>query len=321
MDARKRTRLSVEALECRAVPAVTAGVTHGDLVITGDPAAASHLTVTASDANGDKVADTFVVKDGTTTVGTFNGVNHDVIFRLGKGNDAVTLDLGGLSAPHDVRADLGGGTNSLTVGNGTVKGALVVRGGAAGSTLELLGGATVKGDVLTDRVGTVKLDAGSTVGDNVIDQGDGAADALTVAGKVGGDVIFLGGRQADTFTVTGAVGGSVFAFLGDGNDVAKVGGTIGGALVLDGGPGKDALTLSGTVGGHVDVIGGGGGDAVTVAATAQLKKASHIELGNGNDTFTLNASAALANLVVHGGHGTDTFVGNKAQAGLKLLGF
>jgi hypothetical protein len=347
MRLRKRTNLSVEALEDRSVPAVTASVVHGDLVVVGDPTAASHISITASDTNADKVADTFKVTDGTTTVGTFGGVTHDLILRLGKENDAVTIDLGGLSAPHEVKADLGGGVNSLNIINGTVKGSVSVHGGdgtnaltlggAAALTvnggvevhldgpgngmLELKGLATVKGDLVADHVSSVKLDAGSTVGKNVHDHGGPGADSLSVAGAVGGDVVFNGGKQGDTLSVTGSIGGNLFADLGAGSDVATVGGTVAGDLVLRGGPGKDTLTLSGTVGGHTTVFGGGGGDAVTVAATARLKTAAVVQLGPGNDTFTLAGAAVFPSLFAKGGPGANSFVGNKGQAGLKLVGF
>jgi len=347
MKARARTQLTVEALEDRAVPAATASVVHGDLVIMGDPKAASHISITASDTNADKVADTFKVMDGTTTVGTFSGVTHDLVLRLGKEDDAVTINLDGLSTPQGIQANLGGGTDSLSILNGTVKGALSVHGGAGSNavtlggtaaltvngdvtvfldgsgkgSLELKGAATVKGDLLTDHVSSVQLDAGSSVGKNVFDHGGAGADTLSLAGKVGGDVVFFGGHQVDTLNLTGSVGGSVFAFLGAGNDVAKIGGTFGKNLVLDGGPGKDTLTLSGVVGGRTIVFGGPGDDVVTVAATAHLNKKAGIELGKGNDTFTLNSAAVFHALFAHGGRGKDVFDGTISQAGLKLVGF
>jgi hypothetical protein len=347
MKAFARTHLTVEALEDRAVPAVMASVIHGDLVVLGDPKAASHLSITASDTNADKVADTFKVMDGTATVGTFSGVTHDLILRLGKEDDAVTIDLAGLSTPHGIRANLGGGDNSLSILNGTVKGAVLVRGGADGNVvtlggataltvnggvfahfagpgngvLELKGSALVKGNVVTDDVASVKLDAGSAVGKNVIDHGGAAADTLSVTGAVGGDVVFFGGKGADTLNVTGTVGGSVIAFLGAGNDVAKVGGAVAGGVFLDGGPGNDTLTLSGAVAGRTAVFGGKGNDVVTVAATARLNKAAGIVLGKGDDTFTLSGAAVFRNLFAQGGRGGNTFVGNRAQAGLKLVGF
>jgi fibronectin-binding autotransporter adhesin len=343
---RERTRLSVEALENRAVPTATASVIHGDLVIVGDPTAASHVSITASDTNGDHVADTFKVVDGTKTIGTFSGVTHDIVLRLGKEDDAVTVDLGGLSAPQGIKADLGGGVNSLGILHGTLNGSLAVHGGAGTNTLtlggaaaltvngrvevhldgpgngllELKGLATVTGGLMADHVSSVMLDAGSTVGKSVLDHGGPGANSLTVAGTVGGDVTFQGGPGADSLNVTGNIGGSLFALLGQGSDAASVGGTIKGGVVLRGGLGKDMLTLSGTVGGHTTVFGGGGGDVLTVTATARLKHAV-VQLGTGNDTFTLSGAAVFRSLVAHGGKGVNTFVGKIAEPGLKLFGF
>jgi fibronectin-binding autotransporter adhesin len=344
---RERTRLGVEALEDRAVPAVTASVVHGSLVVVGDPSAASHVSITASDTNADKVADSFKITDGTKVVGTFGGVTQDIILKMGKEDDAVTIDLGGLSAPHEIKAYLGDGSNALSLINGTVAGSLSVHGGDGANavtlggtaaltvnghvnvqldgpgngSLELKGLATVKGDLMADHVSSVKLDAGSAVGKNAIDHGGPGVDSLNVAGTVGGNVIFQGGKQADTLNVTGTIGDSLFASLGQGSDAASVGGKVGGSVVLHGGTGKDTLTLNGTVGGHTMVFGGGGGDSVTVAATAHLMKRAEIQLGTGNDTFTLNGSAVFPSLVARGGRGKDSFVGNKTQTGLQLVGF
>jgi hypothetical protein len=346
MTSRARRMLSVEALEDRSVPAVTASVVNGSLVVLGD-SAASHVAITASDTNNDKVADSFKVSDGAATVGTFSGVTGDLVLRLGKGDDAVSIDLGGLSTPHGIRPSLGSGNNTLTVTNGTVKGSLSVQGkdGTDGLTLggttaltingdvsvhleghatgkvELKGTAAVKGDLWGEHAGTVLLDAGSTVGKDVFLHGGPESDTLNLAGTVGGDVVFLGGKNADTLTVTGKIGGNLFAFLGEGNDVANIGGTVSGFVFLDGGHGNDSLTLSGTVGGRTLVLAGPGDDAVTIAATANLKSAASVELGSGSDKLTLDGSAHFTHLFAKGGSGKDTFVGNKAQTGLKLEGF
>jgi len=190
MDWRKPVRLSLEVLEDRSVPAVTASVVRGSLVVVGDPSAPSNLTLTASDTNADGVADTFSVVDGSTAVGTFGGVTRDVVLRLSNNDDTVSLDLAGVSAPRNVRADLGGGTNSLSITNGTVTGSLSVRGGdgtdtvtldgtspvtvngnafvnlggAADDVLQLTGQASVKGNLAGFSANDVTLGPESTVG-------------------------------------------------------------------------------------------------------------------------------------------------------------
>src|SRR5262249_45564073 len=121
MKVRKRFSLTLEMLEDRSVPAVTASVVRGSLVVVGGAGAGSNLAITGSDTNADGVADTFSVVDGATTVGSFGNVTKDVVLRLSKNNDIVSFDLGGSSAPRDIVANLGNGVNSLTVTNGTVK--------------------------------------------------------------------------------------------------------------------------------------------------------------------------------------------------------
>src|SRR4051812_1863205 len=94
MKRQMTTRLTLQPLEDRSVPAVTASVVNGNLVIKGDAAAASNLAITASDTNGDKVADTFAVSDGGTSVGSFSGVTKDVVLHLTNSDDTVSIDLG-----------------------------------------------------------------------------------------------------------------------------------------------------------------------------------------------------------------------------------
>src|SRR6516164_8401360 len=145
---RARPRLAVQRLEDRTVPAVTASVVNGSLVVKDGGSAASNIAITASDTNADGVADTFTVTDGGTTVGTFSNVTKDVVLRLGSEDDTATIDLNKLSAPRNIVANLGDGTNSLSIDNGTVKGFLNVAGGAGTDTVTLGGTAalTVNGN-------------------------------------------------------------------------------------------------------------------------------------------------------------------------------
>src|SRR5260221_13804396 len=141
MSLRKSTRLGVEVLEGRTVPSATASVVDGSLVVVGDPAAASNLTITGSDTNADGIADTFAGTDGATNVGAFGGVTGQIVLKLTENDDVVAIDLGGLISPRGVRANLGCGTNALTITNGTVNGDVRIRGGCDADTV-LLGGAT-----------------------------------------------------------------------------------------------------------------------------------------------------------------------------------
>src|SRR5262245_55744664 len=253
----KRTRLAVEVLEDRAVPAVAASVLEGSLVVTGD--SSYKVVITASDSNSDKVADTFKVVDGSTTVGTFRGVSKDLSVRLDAGNNDLTIDLGGLAAPRDVRVALGGGNDALALVNGTVKGDVRVHGGfgtdkvalggatllavngnvnadlggAAGDSFQLKGQAAVKGSLTALGVTSAALDAGSVVGHNVFLSSGGGGVAARLDGQVGGDARVLAaffGGAGSTLSVTGKVGGGVLFVGGDKADRLSVTGTVAGDL-------------------------------------------------------------------------------------------
>src|SRR5262245_41680718 len=107
MKLRQRSRLNLDRLEDRSNPSVTASVVNGSLIVVGDPAAASDITITASDTDADNIADTFDVTDGGTAVGTFGNVTDAVILRLSANDDNVAIDLAGLTSPGRIRANLG----------------------------------------------------------------------------------------------------------------------------------------------------------------------------------------------------------------------
>ena len=107
----------------------------------------------------------------------------------------------------------------------------------------------------------------------------------------------------------------------DTNNAGGIGGTVAGGVLLDTGDGKDTLTLSGKVGGRTTVFGGGGDDTVMVTGSARLMGPATLDLGAGNDQFTLADSATISTLRADGGPGTNTFVGTKTRAGLTLRHF
>src|SRR5262245_49008685 len=122
MNPRVRSRPSVEPLEDRRVPAVSATISAGTLLVTG---AADHpgapIVITQTDPG------VFTVTDGGTPVAVSgSGPVTDVVLRLGRTNDNVTLDLGASPLAGSVSARLGGGKDSLTVLGGTVGGNLEV---------------------------------------------------------------------------------------------------------------------------------------------------------------------------------------------------
>src|SRR4051794_39513629 len=90
-----RTRLSVEMLEARDCPSVTAVVEAGSLKVAAN-AATSGLTITQSSTT----PGTFTVAESSIPGGsvTLTGVTEDILLRLSNANDTgVVIDLGGQS--------------------------------------------------------------------------------------------------------------------------------------------------------------------------------------------------------------------------------
>src|SRR5262245_60252949 len=115
------SRLTVELLEQRWCPTVSAEVIDGSLFIWGDEPA--RLGLTQIDEHAFRVVDSGVV------VGEFGGVTHDVVVLLGDGDDRVRVNLEHHTTPGDLVVGLGNGNNSVTIQHGTVGGSLHVRGG------------------------------------------------------------------------------------------------------------------------------------------------------------------------------------------------
>lgn len=321
MKLRKRSRLTVELLEDRSTPSVTASVVNGSLVVVGDPAAASDVTITASDTDADTIADTFDVVDGGTAIGTFSGVTDAVILRLSNNDDKVAIDLAGLSSPGKIRAGLGDGANSLTLDNGTVNGNVVVRGGA-GTDAVTLGGtgaltvngnvrvnldgadddlfelgaqATVTGRLEANFANNVTLDAGSTVGKSVFLLGGTGGNVVNLDGSIQKNVVFVGAHGSSTagstLNLAGDVGGNLI-FIGSRQaDTLDVTGTIGGNLIANLRAGDDTATIGGTVNGNVVLKGGQGNDTLTLSGS--VGGHTFVNAGKGDDAVTVAATANL----------------------------
>jgi hypothetical protein len=323
----------VERLEDRTVPTVTASVTNGSLVIKGDSAAGSTLAITASDVDADGVADTFTVTDGTTAVGTFSGVTKDVVLRLSANDDAVTIDLKGLTAPRNVVANLGDGTNSLTLDNGTVKGSVSVLGGAGTDTVTLggtaavtvdgnanfnlgdaaddvlhLGKATVEGWLSAVAANDITLDDASTVGHGVWILGGTGGNTVSLNGTVEGSVAFIapwGSTAGSDVTIAGTVDGGVTVQGSSQADTLTVTGDIGGSLRASLGGGDDTASIGGTVTGNLILDGGAGNDTLTLSGLVGGR--TSVTGGAGDDKFTVAATADLTgNATVNLGAGNDT---------------
>jgi hypothetical protein len=248
MNPRLRSRPSVEPLEDRSVPSVSATITGGTLLVTGE-----------ASIKGDPIAITqtspgvFAVVDGATPV-TIDGAESvsNVVVRLGHASDTVNINLGDSPLAGSVAVRLGGGTNSLTVASGTINGNLDVTGGPGDDSVTVADGMTVNGALTVGTGGgddvvmvgkatlgsaTFDLDVGNDLltFDAVV--GSGAGRVLDVATGSGNDTVVLGSSSA--------IQGDAVADLGNGNDTFTFdAATLTGTLLARGEQGKD--TFNGT---------------------------------------------------------------------------
>src|SRR5215208_2066497 len=123
MLAHRRSRF--ESLEKRLALAVTATVSAGDLVISGDADGA--VAITSVGAGNFEVRDNGVLIADSTTL---TGVNDDIEINIDQtagADNTVTLDLG-TQTVDQISANLGNGANSLSVTGGGAN-SLVYQGG------------------------------------------------------------------------------------------------------------------------------------------------------------------------------------------------
>ncbi len=228
MKSRKRNPRTwrMEHLEDRRLMAVDVQVLNGDLVVSGTAAAAVEV-VAQSDGS-------YVVNEGGTAVGTYTGVNDDIIIKLdadkAEANDSVTIDLGGKTVD-SVSVSLGNGNNSLTVKNGTVNSGLTYRTAEGDDSLTIAADATIAKDV----------DAIMGSGDNM----------LSLLGKVQRGLRVRTGSGDDSIT------------LGTGSSVAR-------DVSLNLGNGDNSVSISGSIGRSLDVTAGVGDDLVDLLAGATV---------------------------------------------------
>ena len=131
MHAHRRSRF--ESLEKRLALAVTAAVTDGDLVISGDADGAVEI-VAVGTGNYEVRDNGVLIADSTTLTGVTDDIKINIDATAGADN-TVTLDLTGQTVDQ-VYANLGNGANSLQVTNGNAT-SFVYAGGSGADTVEL----------------------------------------------------------------------------------------------------------------------------------------------------------------------------------------
>jgi hypothetical protein len=222
----RRTRLYVEPLEDRWVPA-TVRLSGGYLLISPSTGEAA-LTLTAKQT----AANTFSVKDGASSLGTFGPVSN-LYITGGNGADSVTIDLNGLAYTGNILANTGNGNDTIDVTNGS------------GTAASVGGNVTLLPGLGNDSVSLSSASAGVLrVGGTVLVQDTQGNDSFTFGNgsastTVGGDLTITGTNniQIDQGS-NDAVGGNITVTQG----------THGGHLSLQQGliSGSELLTVGGS---------------------------------------------------------------------------
>jgi hypothetical protein len=331
MKQQQWARPSLEALEDRWCPAVTASVRNGLLTVAGTPASAADTILVKETA-----ANTFEVDDGGTVIASgLTGVSS-VQLSLTAATDVVSVDLGGNTLTGNLSANLGGTATTLTVADGTISGRLKVSGhgsaetvtlGGTGTTLTVAGDSTVdlgsqagnslsvlSGVTFSDdffiAAASATLAQGSTVTDTLTVLGGGAGTAVTVDGTVGGNLNVNSGPGGHG----GGCGGGFSGPTARGSLFAPFGGLhgsrAGGGTAVSSQSSTTSLTLgsTGSVGGNLNYSSGGTGDSVDIAGTVS-GSARVTLLGSGTLTVagTIGTSGDTGTaLSVITGSGSDT---------------
>jgi hypothetical protein len=166
--------------------------------------------------------------------------------------------------------------------------------------------------------------------------------ALNLAGDGGPHDVTIRALDASTFQLTGAAGTlfhmdgvatdsdtlvlvsplkSFTATLGDGDDkLSLIGLNIGGDVTIDGGAGTNGTNIDTVaIKGSLKITGGAGADTVkATGGTFSVKKDAIVELGDGGNSFTTEASLIQIgkSLSYTGGSGVDSFTVPKGGASI-----
>lgn len=260
-------------------------------------------------------------------------------------NGGILTVAGSLTTPTVTMAD----ATTLNV-DGSLQGAggaATISGSAGANTVSVAAGATLNavgdlgdGNDVLDAAGTIDTDGGVFslgAGDDVFNVYDTTDTSLaTIDGGLGNDLLDVNIGAGNTVPLGGLSGFESLGKSGDGTleihgassfiDVALNDGTL--RVTDTGSVAATNTTISN--GATLELADGGvysgtaGNDTFTVAGTVISTGAPNtgrIDLGDGNDTFTIQDGADLSGLApepVSGGAGTDTFVAD--LAGTATLG-
>jgi hypothetical protein len=343
MKLKRRTRLIVEQLEQRCVPAAVK-FTSGSLSIT--PSAgeiALDLTVTETAANA------FSVTDGTSSLGTFTGVSN-INVTGGNGSDSVTLNLNGLSLTGSFSANTGNGNDTIDITNnsgtaGSIGGNVTILSGLGNDSVSLsshsagvlrVGGSvhvsdaagndsftfgngsastTVGGNLSIQGTNNIQIDQGSNdlvSGNITINQGTHGGHLSLQQGLISGTEVLTVGRNfnissnqlsADVFLRGMNLGGNLTLNLGNGVGPDVAFGQPGNFFGLSSSPSSTTV-----INGNLKYTSGSGNDTLDLGSGVVNGNVG-ITVGDGNvnislETFTTQTIIG-GNLTINAGNGND----------------
>jgi hypothetical protein len=298
-------------------PGVAGAVGGADPTLAGNTLIIQNATVVkgaTSTTIRQTAANTFTVFDGAANLGTFASVGS-IVYVGTDANDAVNLDLNGLTYTGNFFADTGNGDDTVVImstgGAGAITGNVTLTTGAGNDTVNL----NATGTTAVRFGGSVEV--ADVLGRNTLALGNAVATTI-----IGGDLSVVGFTTV-TLGVPGAttsVGGSASFQMGLlGFPVALTaanGFSVGKDFSVQTGLGADTVTLDSiTVFGLTQLNLGDGNDAASVNGTASFNGNFSLTEGGGNDSFTVSSAGVTfaGDLAISEGDGNEVL--NLAPAG------
>ncbi len=328
---------TVERLETRECPSVSATVIGGNLVIFARNSTTLDISQTAAGSYD-------ISENGSTPISRTGVTGSLIVNNMGLFNSpTVDIDFNGFATVKNVTATfLTFGTTTLTVHDGTITGKLAVFGGlradtvnlgdvdsltvngnttvnlfSGADTLNVAALADLKGNLSTTLIENVTTDIGSLVEKSAFFVGGHGANTYNLHGAVTGSVWFTGSIKADTFNADGTIGQDLVIALLAGNDNVDLSAAIGNNLAINSAPfgGTKTINLGGTVGNNAKVKLGSGGD--TVNFTGIIANSFVLHTGFGNDHVNFLSGSSVTDATVILGFGDDIFC---LDAGVTVAG-
>jgi hypothetical protein len=337
MSSRLLTRLSLEQLEERAVPA-TVRLIGGSLFVSNPliTSGADSITLTATGNNQ------FKVQDGTVSLGTYTVGGNIYIFGS-NAKDTITVNLAGHTFTGNVLVNSGNANDTVTVtgtgGGNVIAGNVTFLHGNGNASINLnsmpdstmtVGGSVVAVNTSIGGLNNFQLGNHGTGSDTITSTVVGGSVTLTNFADNGANAaVHIGAGQRDviggSLTISSLTSNNVSVFLGapvspppgSPDFVDRVGVTVGGNFSLYAGNGNDTVTFLGS-------------NRITPSINlgTTINGDTNVHFGDGNDYFNVAGNSTIdnggqqtvfeGNVLFQAGNGNDSFnlAGGQSQSGI-----